>query len=188
MHNRTRAGDGRFAPLMSAWERFVEKCAHDPATGCVLWTGGVTMGRGHHAPYGSFKYERRRWFAHRWAARFIHGFDIDGMQVDHCCPHRAKPHTLCVEHVQALTPAAHHDVTNRRFYVHLQVGLIDYQDVYGVEELEDAIPFYPEPAWLTKGPTWQEFETRPALRPASRNYLTSTDGFSGCPQPTVLAL
>ncbi len=38
------------APL----ERFLRNCQFDATTGCVLWTGGTTTGRGHTAPYGAF--------------------------------------------------------------------------------------------------------------------------------------
>lgn len=135
--------------MREALRRFLAKCRHDPETGCVMWTGGKTQGRGHNAPYGAFWFEGRRWFAHRWAARYIHGLDIDDMQVDHCCPNRPKPHTLCVSHLQAVTAKMNRDLQTRRNYIHLQVGLIDYEDMFGPpEEPEERIPFYPEPDWL----------------------------------------
>lgn len=130
-------------------ERFLRYCRFDPETGCVLWTGGQTKGRGHNVPYGAFWFEGRRWFAHRWAAKHIHNLDIDDLQVDHCCPNVARPNTLCVEHLQALTPAKNRELQWRRHYVHLQVGLITYEDAYGPEpEPIEQIPFYTEPAWL----------------------------------------
>jgi hypothetical protein len=154
---------GRFAPdphrddISRALVRFSAKCRHEPETGCVVWTGGRTMGRGHHVPYGAFKFAGRRWFAHRWAARYIQGLDIDAYQVDHCCPNIPVPNTLCVEHLQALTPARNRELQHmrRKLYIHLQVGLLRYEDVYGSDaaELEDLIPFHPTPAWLIKGET-----------------------------------
>lgn len=94
---------GRLLPL-DALQRFAEKCDFDPTTGCVVWTGGTTAGRGNSAVYGSFWDGGRRWYAHRWSAANIHGLDIAGRQVGHCCPHTGgKPNTLCVEHVQAQT-------------------------------------------------------------------------------------
>lgn len=94
--------------MIAALERFKRYCQFDPLTGCVLWVGATTSGRGNTALYPSFWYDRRRWFGHRWAAAHIHGLDIVGMDVDHCCPaHRAGaalllPNTLCVQHVQAI--------------------------------------------------------------------------------------
>lgn len=132
-------------------ERFLSKCRFDPHTGCVLWTGGTTQGRGHHSPYGSFWFERRRWFAHRWAAKHIHKLDIDEKQVDHCCPVEVvpKPNTLCVEHLQALGPKCHQEVTIARKFIHLQVGVLSYEDIYGPEpEPIETIPFFTPPAWL----------------------------------------
>jgi hypothetical protein len=70
-----------------ALERFAEKCRFDPATGCVLWIGGTTAGRGNSALYGSFWFEGSRWFTHRWSAIHIHGIDLGDNQAGHCCPH-----------------------------------------------------------------------------------------------------
>ena len=58
---------------MTPLERFIAKCRFEPRTGCVRWIGGKTSGRGNTALYGSFWFEGRRWFAHRWAAAYIHG-------------------------------------------------------------------------------------------------------------------
>lgn len=104
-------GTSRFAPrddnhdIARALERFRAKCRFDPRTGCVVWTGGTTRGRGNTATYGSFWYDGRRWFAHRWAAAFIHGLDVDGLQVGHNCPFTADghPNTLCVQHLAGQT-------------------------------------------------------------------------------------
>lgn len=142
---------GLFLPSRSPLERFTDKCRFEPETGCVIWTGGQTSGRGHNFPYGSFWYEGRRWFAHRWAAKFIHGLDIEGYHVDHCCPHIPRPNTLCVEHLQAKTllenVAMQHE--RRKFFIHLQVGLIGVEEVYGPSIEHDMdLPFYEEPAWL----------------------------------------
>lgn len=150
---RQRDDRGRFLPAADTLARFLKFCRFDPETGCVLWAGGKTQGRGHHAPYGSFWAEGRRWFAHRWAAKYIHGHDIDDMQVDHCCsdhvPNLRHPNTLCVQHVQALTPKANRDLQTRRAFIHLQVGLVSYEDAYGPpDEAQDRVPFYTEPSWL----------------------------------------
>lgn len=154
---------GRFAvdPALAtpevALSRFRRYCRHEPETGCVVWTGGQTKGRGHHVPYGAFWFAGRRWFAHRWAAKFIHGLDIHEMQTDHCCPNTPRPNTLCVEHLQSLTLKDHLQLSAvRKRMIYLQVGLEQYEDCYGGpphvpgDELFD-IPFYPEPAWLRAG-------------------------------------
>jgi hypothetical protein len=147
-----RGAGGRWQK-MDARQRFIEKCQFDPLTGCVLWTGAQTCGRGHHDPYGAFKYEGRRWAAHRWAAKFIHGFEIEGLQVDHCCPNIPLPNTLCVEHVRPLTGEQnrHLQTERRKKFIHLQVGLLTYEDVYGPPPEAPAdplVPFFTPPAWL----------------------------------------
>ena len=104
-----------------ALERFVAKCEYDELTGCVLWTGGTTSGKGNTARYGSFWFAGRRWSAHRWAASFIHNIDLSlGHQVGHCCP--GTPNTLCVHHVEAQTIAE--NVTERNVRVAAQARAI----------------------------------------------------------------
>lgn len=118
----------------------------------MLWTGGTTKGRGHHVDYPAFWYDGARWFGHRWSARFIHGLDIDAFHVDHCCPCLAIPNTLCVEHVQAKTARENRELqhSRRKQFIHLQVGLLSYEDIYGPERFvtDLDIPFYQPPAWL----------------------------------------
>jgi hypothetical protein len=136
----------------SALDRFRALSRFEPETGCVLWIGGTTMGRGHHIPYPAFWFEGKRWFGHRWSAKHIHGLDIEGFHVDHCCPNISKPNTLCVEHVQAITPRLNRQLQEtRKTFIHLQVGLLRYEEVYGPDpDAEEfmRIPFYSPPAWL----------------------------------------
>lgn len=150
-----RTDKGLFTSTAPALERFIDKCQFEPTTGCVIWVGGKTKGRGHHVDYPSFWYAGRRWFGHRWSAKFIHGQDIEGFHTDHCCPHIPLPNTLCVEHVQSLTPRENRELqhTRRKQMIHLQVGLVDYRDIYGVgpDAAEDLVPFFTPPAWLTQG-------------------------------------
>lgn len=122
-------------------ERFAAKCRFDPGTGCVIWIGGTTSGHGHHHPYGSFWFEGRRWFAHRWAARYIHGQNIDDMQVDHCCPD-GVPHTLCVQHLQAVPPRINRELQ----WIRAQVGL-DPAPPDPLDPFEE-VPFFDPPEWL----------------------------------------
>lgn len=147
---------GRFIPTNTTWDveraliRFRSFCRFEPETGCVVWTGGTSAGRGHHVRYGVFWFAGRRWFAHRWAAKFIHRLEIKDHDVDHCCDTIPRPNTLCVEHLAAETPARNRELQTMRTMIHLQVGLIEYEDVYGPEPPPDdiAIPFYSPPAWL----------------------------------------
>lgn len=139
----------------SALERFAEKCAFDPCTGCVMWAGGTSAGRGHHEPYGVFWYGGERWFAHRWSAAFIHGHDITGLQVDHYCPY--GPSTLCVQHVRPATSAmnrflqnarpgrAFQDLATRRYWLFVSKGL---ETLEPRRKIESDIPFYRPPDWL----------------------------------------
>ena len=141
-------------PDRPALERFAEKCAFDPMTGCVMWVGGTTSGRGHKEPYGAFWFEGRRWFAHRWAAVHVHGLDVCDMQVDHNCPH--GPSTLCVEHVKPETPAVNREyqtlrlsrpqqsLETVRYWIFVQKGLTDHEPARRTAALE---PYAP-PLWL----------------------------------------
>lgn len=152
-----RAPDGRLLPI-DALQRFAAKCEFDATTGCVVWRGGTTAGRGNSAVYGSFWYEGRRWFAHRWAAVHIHGLPVDGVQVGHCCPHTGgKPNTLCVEHVEPQTQLENlaelhgrrkveQSTTERQYWLFVQIGLEREPEVY--EPDPDGIPFYEAPRWF----------------------------------------
>jgi hypothetical protein len=132
--------------------RFANLCRFEPETGCVIWTGAKCWGRGKSIRYGSFKDKGKTHLVHRWSAKNIHGLDIDGLQVDHCCPNIPLPNHLCVEHVQAITGDYNRwlQTERRRHFVHLQVGLSDYYEIYGsAEDLPvELIPFYDEPEWL----------------------------------------
>lgn len=150
---------GGFVSSLPPLERFLTYCRFDATTGCVLWTGGTTQGRGHSAPYGAFWFEGRRWAAHRWAAANIHGQDIDGLQVDHCCdPWRAggseplPPNTLCVQHVQALPPAVNRLLQDqRRTWILTQKGYYEPPPLFaGLEAPPEyhAMPIHVAPAWL----------------------------------------
>lgn len=140
-----------------ALERFAEKCRFDPTTGCVLWTGGTTAGRGNSARYGSFWFDGVRWYAHRWSAIYIKGFNLGNNQAGHCCPH--GPNTLCVEHVTGQTQLenlnelnsrrkakAQQSSTDKQFWLFVALGI--KQIAEPVEPDPDAIPFYEPPEWF----------------------------------------
>lgn len=136
---RLRDARGRFRRCRTALERFLAKCEFDPCSGCVLWIGGKTQGRGKTAWYGSFWFEGRRWTAHRWSAKHILGLEIEGMDVDHCCPH--GPDTLCVSHLQAVTGR----VNTELYWIRVQVGLEELPETRGDP---GTIPWYSPPDWF----------------------------------------
>lgn len=147
---------GRLKPV-DALARFASKCAFDPATGCVMWIGTTTHGHGRNEPYGYFWFEGKMWLAHRWAAHFIHGFDIEGLEVDHCCP--CGPSTLCVQHLAGETgeanralrhertprPAAGQSNETRRYWLFVEIGIEQHRPA---ERDAGDVPFYEPPAWL----------------------------------------
>lgn len=134
--------------------RFAEKCEFDATTGCVLWRGGTTRGRGNSATYGSFWAEGRRWFAHRWAAIHIHGLDLGDDTVGHRCNR-----TLCVQHLERQTISANVAERNTRvasiarqsneqkqFWLLVERG---YEpEPPQAESDPEAIPFHEPPDWL----------------------------------------
>jgi hypothetical protein len=132
------------API-PALKRFFDKLEVDPChgfagTACVLWTGGKSCGQGKTVKYGVLKYERQRWYAHRWAAKFIHGQEIDFKQVDHQC---CRP--LCMSHLQSISPEWNRELQ----WIRVQVGIEDNPRP-SFEEDEFPVPFFPEPAWYVE--------------------------------------
>lgn len=129
------------API-SALERFFAKLAVDPChgfegTACVLWTGAQTCGQGKHIKYPAFWYEGARWYAHRWAAKHIHGQQIDNMEVDHGC---RRP--LCVNHLRAMPPTINRELQ----WIRVQVGIEENPREQFVPD-DFPVPFYAEPEW-----------------------------------------
>lgn len=152
---------GRFHSDLPLLDRFRAKCHFDATTGCVLWVGGTTAGRGKSALYGSFwdSTEKRRYFAHRWAAKHIHKLDIDGYTVDHCCPlwraggtEPLLPNTLCVQHVQRLSRVDNTLLAlQRRTWILTQKGYYEPPPMFdGLEAPPEyhALPLHEPPAWL----------------------------------------
>lgn len=140
-----------------ALERFAEKCRFDPTTGCVLWIGGTTAGRGNTARYGSFWFEGSRWTTHRWSAIHIKGINLGEHQAGHCCPH--GPNTLCVEHVTGQTQLENLAEQNGRLkakalqsseerqrWLFVQRG---FEPAPAAKILDpEAVPFYEPPEWF----------------------------------------
>lgn len=150
---------------IDALERFLAKCEFDSRTGCVVWTGGKTRGRGNTATYGSFWYEGRRWFAHRWAAAFIHGLDVDRLTVGHNCPHTpdGHPNTLCVQHLagealadnvaerntrRAAAARVEQSANERQLWLLVERGYEQAPPAHDPATLADEMPWFEPPAWL----------------------------------------
>lgn len=139
---------------VDALARFAAKCEFDATTGCVLWTGGTSAGRGNSAKYGVFWHEGRRVFAHRYAAVHIHGLDLGDDTVGHTCNR-----TLCVQHLEPQTLSANVAERNtrvatvarqtseqRQFWLLVERGYEQAPDQ--AEPDPGAIPFYEPPEWL----------------------------------------
>lgn len=64
-------------------ERINRLTQHDPATGCIEWTGSLAGGG-----YAQIKIDRRAQYAHRVAWEMVHGPIPEGMYLDHLCRNR----------------------------------------------------------------------------------------------------
>lgn len=141
-----RDSEGRFIAGQNAMSRFVDKCKFDPGTGCVIWTAGRTSGQARNVEYGAFWFEGRRWTAHRWAAKYIHGLDIDdpSMQVDHCC--EPIPNSLCVQHLQVITAEHNRELVWQRVRKRFDGG--ELFEPAEPDEPFTEMPFFTEPEWM----------------------------------------
>jgi len=149
------AANGRYKPAL---QRFAEKCRFDPTTGCVLWIGGTSAGRGNSARYGRFcDADGQMVYAHRWSAVHIHGIALGDAQAGHCCPH--GPNTLCIEHVTAQTQLenlaeqstrqkakALQSSAEKQRWLFVSLGIDPAPPAFEVNS--DAIPFYDPPEWF----------------------------------------
>ena len=124
-----------------ALARFATKCCHNPITGCVEWIGGQTAAHGHTAFYGAFWFEGKRWPAHRWAAKFIHGMEIEDRLIQHTCPN-----LLCQQHLVSIRPVL--SETEMRYrWVRIQYGLDELPPEEEQIDLNQ-VPFFIVPSWL----------------------------------------
>lgn len=153
--NRYNAAENRGKPAL---QRFAEKCVFDYSTGCVLWTGAKTSGRGNTAVYGSF-WDGGKVYAHRWAAVHIHGIDLGSNEAGHCCP--SGPNTLCVQHIEGQTKAdnvaerntrvakANQPAETRQFFLFMQLGIHE-PEPESTQSIDpsNVVPFHSPPAWL----------------------------------------
>ncbi len=153
--------------ITKALARFLKYCRFEPETGCVLWTGGTTHGHGKNDRYGSFWFDGRRWYAHRWAAVFVHRLEVGSLTVGHCCHEVGileHPNTLCVQHVQPQTLTANVVERNVRWHAARKAEQTREQLQYwalvtkGYEQAPEAadnwIPEYPRfdtPHWMRQG-------------------------------------
>lgn len=141
-------------PSTSALARFKDKCVFDPSTGCVLWNGALTNGKGSSSIYGRFWYEGKSWYAHLWAAKFIHGIEVgEGEQVDHCCEVNGErqPNSLCVQHLQPLPALVNARLRWSRFWEYWSGEEEEAElEGNGAKPIDPGggVPFYSEPDWL----------------------------------------
>lgn len=94
--------------------------------------------------YGRFWYEGKSVYVHRWAAKHIHGLDIDqpGTEVDHCCD---RPNTLCVQHVQVVP-----SLVNKAL-IYARSALEEPEPIAEGSASDvpvDDVPFHEPPEWL----------------------------------------
>lgn len=149
----------------TALQRFAEKCRFDPVTGCVLWTGATSAGRGNSTRYGVF-WDGEKVYAHRWSAVNIHEIDLGDDDAGHCCPHGHN--SLCVQHLEGTTKAdniaerntrvakAKQSNSSRQFWLFVALGFERAPEA--AEPRPDEVPFYTPPEWL-----------RPFLKPVEAN-------------------
>ena len=149
-------------------QRFAEKCEFDSSTGCIVWKGGTSAGRGNTARYAVFWAEGRRVFAHRWAAVHIHDIELGPNEAGHCCPH--GPNSLCVQHLEGQTKAdnvaerntrvakANQAATTRQFYLFKQLGILEPESAETGFADVPVLPTYEPPEWF-----------RPYLKPRESN-------------------
>ena len=82
-------------------ERFWAKAAHDPSTGCWLWTGSVYRGGYGKIQWGSKHDGNARLMpAHRWAYEALVEPIADGLVIDHLC---RMPPCVRPDHLEAVT-------------------------------------------------------------------------------------
>lgn len=136
--------------IAKAMARFAAKVRFESHTGCVVWIAGTSTARAGEARHGAFSFNSKRWGAHRWAAIYIHGQEVEpGMEVVHTCDN-----TLCVQHVKAEYPIGN----TRQHWLLVSMGYGDgvddesenEQSDKGAQEDEVDIPFdvHPVPEWL----------------------------------------
>lgn len=132
----------RSEATLDGLRNFFVKLEVDPfhgfeGTACVLWTGGKSCGQGKTIKYGVLKYQGVRWYAHRWAAFYIHGLQIADYQVDHRC-NRA----LCMAHLQAIAPEWNRELQ----WIRVQIGIEDNPRPR-FDPDPNPVPFYVTPDW-----------------------------------------
>jgi hypothetical protein len=108
----------------------------------------MSNGQGSSCVYGRFWDDGRSQYAHRWAAKNIHGLDIDqpGTQVDHCCQDaegRPRPNSLCVQHVQVVP-----SLVNLRLVWSRRGNDLEEEEAITDPPAPEGVPFFYPPNWL----------------------------------------
>lgn len=111
--------------------RFMTRVHMEPNSGCWLWSGQKSK-----AGYGRFKVKKdlknKGWAAHRWAAKYIGGMDIEGQFVCHHCDVR-----LCVN-PDHLFVGSHQDNMDDMVSKGRQIGGICKGSQHGRAKLTEA--------------------------------------------------
>lgn len=147
--------------FLEALKRFIAKCDYDERTGCVIWKGAAHHYRDGKKQYGGFSFNGEKWLAHRWAAIFIHRFNLEnGLTVGHTCPH--GPNVMCVHHLEPQTYVENNremvyrrekkrrailSAGEKQYWLLVEKGLVDEPE----RERVGPMGGYPDPpAWYSK--------------------------------------
>lgn len=140
--------------------RFLWLCTFNPDTGCLIWDGAKSRGRGNTAWYGTFTTglgrDSRSVRAHKFYGVAVLGLrpETGKHHLDHTCPN-----PLCVSHVQCVPEF----INLKLRWIRVQVGLDpdkvrDAVVSYLGETVEDWVDDY-VPAdfahWITNNNRWQ---------------------------------
>lgn len=97
MNNPTGAENAQ-VQMMNVKQRFFDKVAPEPNSGCWLWMASCTA-----EGYGQFWLEKTNVRAHRWIYEFSVGPIPDGLQIDHLCRVRSCVNPAHLEAVDQQT-------------------------------------------------------------------------------------
>lgn len=170
--------------------RFLWLCDLDPATGCLIWQGARSRGRGNTAWYGTFATGNKSVRAHKFYAVAVLGLrpETGRHHLDHTCPN-----SLCVSHIECVP-----EFLNLKLrWIRVQVGLdpdkirgavVDYLDQTCEAWVDDYDPRDFE-HWITDEDRWR-YDRWWTMGNVARLKKEEQHGASnwnnqpsGCPQP-----